>query len=115
MADDVDDLSKKREEKEENLDDAINSEIQMWQLNEIDPQQVTINAFLLDMWFFSLMEFLVEKDLIVKDELMTFYKKRLLNRLRELRPQILTQINAAKKQTLLPNTGIFGPNGEKLQ
>jgi len=120
MADDVDkSVVQFPQKKEETMDEkiaAINEklkhEVSMWELGGIDPANITINAFLQDVWIFALRDFMVEKGLIDEKEMLLFYKERLLGKLQEFRPMALNAVQEAKKQIAM--NPLLGPDGQPL-
>lgn len=103
------DMQKKRKEKEvEKLNEETNSELQKWQMYGIDPGNIQVNGFLLDTWTFALRDFLLETGIIDDLDFTLFFKKRLLERLKERREEVLAAMSKMKPE-------IFGPDGGTLQ
>jgi len=91
----------------------IEEELDKWNKVGIDPSVININVFILDQMVHACFDLLIEKEIFTRNELNYIYRKKLIEKLREIRKELEPQIARAKIAGSI-DPQIFGPNGDLI-
>lgn len=90
----------------EAINEELDAEFTLWRKHGIDPINIHINGFMLDMQVHSLINYLIDNNIVDKSKLELEFKQRTVERLRELRREIVKQ-----QSSLARTKPILDPNG----
>lgn len=89
----------------------LDHENYLWKKEQMDPQNVQQNLFLLSRQVHAIINFLLKKGLVDEAELNLFFRKELFKELRKIREEVAPQVRKARIAGGL-NNKIFGPKGD---
>lgn len=104
------------QEQLDDLDVKIAQEEKMWEVQGINPAQITVNVYMLNMKMRMMQALIASKLEMTEEELNVWFKQAVLAQLKDDRKMVtkaMAQQNL-QKPGHLPFNGMLGPNGRPL-